>query len=105
MFNTSEACKKTRCKLHMQKTNQPYSRKVVWSNNRCYLKWELKSWTTLGVLTLCSIRASLLDQTSSVAGLACLTSPLAGIGSFIIALTIVMDNKSTKWGRKNIQTN
>lgn len=46
----------------------------------------------------------MLHQTVSVPRAAILTSPLAGIVSFIIAATVVVDNKSTKRGRKTIET-
>lgn len=65
---------------------------------------ELKSLITLGLLVLCSVRVAMLHQTVSVPRAAILTSPLAGIVSFIIAPTVVVDNKSTKWGRKTIET-
>lgn len=90
---------------NMQISNQPYSRKNIWCNNSCYLTWPLKILTTLGVLILHSMRSSLMDQTSSEPGLAFLILPTADIVSFIIAPSITIDKKSTKWGRKNIQTN
>lgn len=67
--------------------------------------WPLKLLTTLGVLILHSMRSSLMDQTGSEPGLAFLILPTADIVSFIIAPSITIDKKSTKWGRKNIQTN